>query len=424
MSTPPTTPESGGGEADTTAGQQGPTQDMIRGWMDQHIQYAHLNRLQGTGMPFAPVAVVPPIALYGATLAAGGIHDPLGHYYAYCQQQRLNALNQHQVHAAIPGNSSQHAPEMPGTRFQQPSHTSHGGGVPPIHLGGYLDLLSPSGAQDQQIRELETTNEVIYLETDQPRAESVGGSLEEATKRRITEKIKEKLRKLKTNLSDSNHNAVLEPLIREQEPQPAPPNELNVAGQIVGLKGAVSPIESRRDYSGKRPSVSTETPSVPPLKVQAQAKRPSASGEIPSKIQPQAKKRRTGGATTKKQPVAQTQIANSLDKTIDSLEDENIRSALQEDRENLRAKRSAMQEIYEEQIRENLKSRIAMYTKLQILARQIETVRSNGNPKNSRNSNHMDGAIDMIHLGLRNYRMLEDTSDCLIGALSKKIYEC
>jgi hypothetical protein len=223
-------------------------------------------------------------------------------------------------------------------------------------------------------------------------------------------------------MSDSNHSAVLGPLIREQEPQPAPPNELNIAGQIVGLKGVASPIDSRRDSSGKRPSVSSETLSVPPPKVQAQAKRPSVSGELPSKIQPQAKKRRTGGTTTKKQPAALTQIADCLDKTIDSLEDENIRSALQEDRENLRAKRSEMREI-EEEIRENMKSRIAMYTKLQILARQIVAVRSNGNSKNSRNSNHMDGPIDMIHLGLRNYRMLEDTSDRLLGAISRKIYE-
>ena len=79
-----------------------------------------------------------------------------------------------------------------------------------------------------------------------------------------------------------------------------------------------------------------------------------------------------------------------------------------------------MQQIYEEQIRDNMKSRLAMYTKLQIYAKLIANIHSNSNAKNSRNNNHMDGAIDMIHLSLRNYRMLEDTSDHLLSEILRK----
>ncbi|KAL3822912.1 hypothetical protein ACHAXA_010695 [Cyclostephanos tholiformis] len=427
MSTLPTAMGNDGGEADTTAGQHGlAREDTICGWVDQRFQYAHLNRLQGgTGMPYASVAVVPPMALYGAALAPGGNHDPLSQYYAYCQQQRLTAFNHHHVRAAIPRNSSQQTSEVQRTRLQQPPHAQHGvGGVPPVNIGGYLDLLARSHAQEQQSRELETTNQVIHLETAPPRAESLGGSLQEAMKRRITEKIKEKLRKLKPNMNESNHAAALEPFIREEKPHHPPRNELNNGtGQIIGLVDTTTPINSRRDSSRKRPSVTGEKTLVPPPNFQPHAKRPSVSGEAPSspspKFEPQLKKRKTGGTTTKKQPAAPAQIADCLDEAIDSLQDENIRSALQEDRENLRAKRSEMREMYDEQIREAMKSRLAMYTKLQIFARQILSVRSKSISKNSRSSNHMDGAIDMIHLGLRNYRMLEDMSDRLLGAISK-----
>ena len=49
-----------------------------------------------------------------------------------------------------------------------------------------------------------------------------------------------------------------------------------------------------------------------------------------------------------------------------------------------------------------MKSRLAMYSKLQILAKLIANTHSNSNANNPRNINHMDGVIDMIHLSLRN----------------------
>ena len=370
---------------------------MIREWMDRRIQFAQLSGLQGgVGIPRASVAVVPPMALYGAAPAPAP--TAMSQYYAYCQHRQRTAYNQPHARAYIQS-TSLHAAEMSRRRLVQPSDTQQGGGVPPINIGSYLSLLDRSRAQDQQSQELDTTNEGTNSVLAQPRAESQGVSLEEALKRRITEKIKEKLKKLKLNVSGLDYPSVLEPLIREQGPQQAPRNELNNSVvQITGSVGVKSSIDSRTDLA-KRPSVS------------------------PSIFQPQAKKMKTAvkqQLAKPMQPATPTQISDSLDEVIDSLQDENIRSALQEDRENLRTKRREMQQIYEEQIRDNLKSRLAMYTKLQILAKLIAMIRYNGSAKNSRNNNHMDGAIDMIHLSLRNYRMLEDTSDHLLSAILRK----
>ena len=75
MSAPPPSPPGnhGGGEVDKTIiGQPGLTrEDMIREWMDRGIQFAHqLTGLQGgIGIPRTSVAVVPPMALYGAAPA-------------------------------------------------------------------------------------------------------------------------------------------------------------------------------------------------------------------------------------------------------------------------------------------------------------------------------------------------------------------
>ena len=412
MSAPPSPPgNSGGGEVDnTTAGQPGLTrEDMIREWMDRRIQYAQLTGLQGgIGIPRTSVAVVPPMALYGAAPAPMAMSQ----YYAYCQQQQRTAYNQPHARASIQSTSLQVA-EMSRRRLVKPSDTRKSRGVRP-DISSHLSFLDRSRAQDQQSQELDTTEEGTNSVPAQPRAESQGVSLEEALKRRITEKIKEKLKQLKPNLSELDQAVVLESLIREQEPQQAPRNELsNAADQITGSVCVKSSIETRTpSVSGKKPSVSGKKPSVSSTILQPQAKkRKTAAKNQPAKPMQPAKP---------KQPATPTQISDSLDKVVDSLQDENIRSALQEDREKLRTKRREMQQIYEEQIRDNMKSRLAMYTKLQILAKLIANIHSNSNSKNSRNNNHMDGAIDMIHLSLRNYRMLEDTSDRLLSAILRK----
>jgi len=108
-------------------------------------------------------------------------------------------------------------------------------------------------------------------------------------------------------------------------------------------------------------------------------------------------------------------VSSKLDSILDSLADENIRSAVIEDRENKQAKRKETQQIYENQIKE-MESRLGMYTKLEGLAKQIAKDRSENEAKNSRTkSSKSEVALDMIYLSLKNYRMLEDTSDRHLG---------
>jgi len=63
-----------------------------------------------------------------------------------------------------------------------------------------------------------------------------------------------------------------------------------------------------------------------------------------------------------------------------------------------------------------MESRLGMYTKLEGLAKQIAKDRSENEAKNSRTkSSKSEVALDMIYLSLKNYRMLEDTSDRHLG---------
>jgi len=135
--------------------------------------------------------------------------------------------------------------------------------------------------------------------------------------------------------------------------------------------------------------------------------------ESPAKEKPPEKKKMKGMPAEKKMPAKKKEISPRLDEIIDSLQDENLRSAVIEDKENNQAKRKEMQQIYENQIKE-MESRLSMYTKLEGLAEQIADVRTENTAKNSRTGNsNIEGALDMIHLSLKNYRMLEDQSDRL-----------
>lgn len=104
---------------------------------------------------------------------------------------------------------------------------------------------------------------------------------------------------------------------------------------------------------------------------------------------------------------------SKLDQVVNAMEDKNIREAAIEDRDNYHAKRSDMQQRYEDQIKE-MEERLEIYTKLEGLAEEVADLQAErGANKNSR-TNNMDGALDMIHLSLKNYRMLEQTADRLL----------
>ena len=108
----------------------------------------------------------------------------------------------------------------------------------------------------------------------------------------------------------------------------------------------------------------------------------------------------------------------TLNDLIDSIEDENLRSAIVEDRENLEQERKERLHFYDEQI-EEMKNRLRVYTTLESLAEQIADIRSSSEKKSSR-TNHSkthieDIALDMIHLAWKNYYSLENTADCFIG---------
>ena len=127
--------------------------------------------------------------------------------------------------------------------------------------------------------------------------------------------------------------------------------------------------------------------------------------------QPAAKKRKT-----KSTPQTPQQIARDLDTVVTNELSDNIRSIIQEDRAGLNIIRREKLQAYEEQLAA-MQSRLDMYTNLEGLAEQIAAVRS-GNTTKKRSL--VDGAVDMIHLSLNNYQMLEDNSDRLLGIDEKK----
>ena len=120
--------------------------------------------------------------------------------------------------------------------------------------------------------------------------------------------------------------------------------------------------------------------------------------------QPPQKKRKT--------QVIPAEISNELDTVLATLKDENVRSTIQEDRSNNERKQKDKQKLHEEHLKD-MQSRLEMYEKLESLAEQIADITSTRKKKNAQH----DGAIDMIHLSLRNYRMLEDSRDRSISEM-------
>ena len=108
-----------------------------------------------------------------------------------------------------------------------------------------------------------------------------------------------------------------------------------------------------------------------------------------------------------------------------SLDDENIRCSLNEDKANKDKKRDEMNEVYKKCIKD-VESRLEMYTQLESLAEQmkIKASRMTTEAVKKRNTIELDwqlrGAYDTIRLHLHNYRMLEDEMDRILGIEQEK----
>ena len=116
-------------------------------------------------------------------------------------------------------------------------------------------------------------------------------------------------------------------------------------------------------------------------------------------------------------------ISEELDNFLEKcLDDDNIRCALIEDKVNNQLKREDVNGVYKKCIKD-VESRLKMYTKLERLAEQIAARRMTRGKK--RNSSSLDrqieGDCDTIRLLMRNFRMLEDEMDRIIGISHEEI---
>ncbi|KAL7471709.1 hypothetical protein ACHAXS_012010 [Conticribra weissflogii] len=107
---------------------------------------------------------------------------------------------------------------------------------------------------------------------------------------------------------------------------------------------------------------------------------------------------------------------SALIDVITSINDENLRAAIEEDKQNLELKLVDIRAFYDEQIA-NMDSRLEVYNKLEGFAEQIAAIRSSNQPKRKKSGAKTpvhDMAMDMLHLAWQNYRMLESTVDRLL----------
>mmetsp|Transcript_3074 Transcript_3074/g.6281 ORF Transcript_3074/g.6281 Transcript_3074/m.6281 type:complete len:288 (+) Transcript_3074:72-935(+) len=105
-----------------------------------------------------------------------------------------------------------------------------------------------------------------------------------------------------------------------------------------------------------------------------------------------------------------------LHDVIKSIEDENLCTTIEEDKQNLELKLLEKRAFYDQQIT-IMNSRLEVYDKLEGLAERISAIRSSIQPKRKKPGAKTpvhDMAIDMLHLAWQNYRMLESTVDRLL----------
>lgn len=110
-------------------------------------------------------------------------------------------------------------------------------------------------------------------------------------------------------------------------------------------------------------------------------------------------------------------ISSKLEHSILSLPDENMRAVVREDRENNRAKRTGVQEVYAHQL-EEMESRVVLYAKLEDLATQMVDARKEDTAKKARAvAPNAEGALDTLRSLAKNYRLLEDAADRLVDTV-------
>lgn len=241
----------------------------------------------------------------------------------------------------------------------------------------------------------------------QPQPYLSRAALKEALKSRIIEKIKEKLKTL------------YQPQIQDNESQGAASRNVlvdNAPNNREGLAAGNTFLNDSYVEAARRYSSSKRKP------IEQVAQQRIAIIDLTGSPPPPPVKMRKAAETMRRQPQQQKpsatlkEKAENLDKIIGSLRDENFRSAIQEDRDYLQNKRTEIQQFYKDYVEDNLQSRLDMYTELESFAEEIAASKSRSS-RSGNNNNHIYGAIDKIHLSLRNYRMLEDTSDRLISSM-------
>lgn len=116
-------------------------------------------------------------------------------------------------------------------------------------------------------------------------------------------------------------------------------------------------------------------------------------------------------------PQAQT-IVDHFHKQIRADTDSSLAKAVSEDKGQIQHNSEAKQQYYNEQL-ETMKKRLDMYTQLEELIDQILAEQStSGQSKNSRISsraNVREITMDLIHMGLNNYQLLEDNMDMIVN---------
>ncbi|KAL7487253.1 hypothetical protein ACHAW6_012848 [Cyclotella cf. meneghiniana] len=111
-------------------------------------------------------------------------------------------------------------------------------------------------------------------------------------------------------------------------------------------------------------------------------------------------------------------IIDKFNEWMDPETDRILLSAVKEDNEHIQEEREARQLFYNEQL-ETMNKRLEMYSKLEkaIELINIENGRSH-QPKNARSlfKTHIrEVTMDLVHIGLSNYQMLEDNMDSILG---------
>eukprot|EP00578_Thalassiosira_sp_NH16_P014996 CAMPEP_0181111012 /NCGR_PEP_ID=MMETSP1071-20121207/19032_1 /TAXON_ID=35127 /ORGANISM="Thalassiosira sp., Strain NH16" /LENGTH=464 /DNA_ID=CAMNT_0023194845 /DNA_START=74 /DNA_END=1467 /DNA_ORIENTATION=+ len=463
MSTPPP-PQNNG--SNNNPGPPEPTQeDLVRDFWAHRIRVANamnafhpLSGMNGGMIPQA-TATLPNLALGGGAMAqqlpmnAPYYGRPFNNYNTYFQDQQLTNLNntpnsyhirpaaaeflrlqQQAVQQSQARERSLHGQSMtPAMNYHAMPHTHTHAQIPTNHHGQNLEINNtnrnegnsqPPSTQTlskkitQKIQEKLNAAMAAQLFQEQDPQLSQQTQNQQQNVHIENQKITDLLHRLNGSAARGDGSVAMNvsngtwqlPTVQCGGPLDSGERDMNTMNrQTAVAKRSSTVVESAKESTIAGPKDSTGAILTP-------ATNDHVCDKAPSKIRPTLKKRRI-------EPTTQ-QISNKLDEIVDSLKDENIRSALQEDRDEIRTRRKEMQEYYEDQIKD-MESRLSMYTKLECLAEEISEVRSESNSraKNSRANNstsHIEGSLDMIHLSLKNYRMLESNSDRLLGIDEKK----